>query len=154
MFNEVNRSFIVYEDSLRFLFNLRVFSDGRPLAALLCVLALPLQLSAAPLGPCLSFGFKSELPQSDEAFAKRPKGTVEGLLADKDALTAVLTYHVVAGKVTSDQVVKIDSAPTVQGQSLKIKAKRGVRVDNAKVIMADVEASNGVIHVIDTVLLP
>jgi uncharacterized surface protein with fasciclin (FAS1) repeats len=91
---------------------------------------------------------------TDEAFAKLPAGTVESLLKDKDALTRVLTYHVVAGKVTSDQVVKIDEAPTVLGETLPIDTRHGVKVGNAKVVQADVMAGNGVIHVIDTVLLP
>ncbi len=91
---------------------------------------------------------------TDEAFAKVPKATLEALLADKQKLTAVLTYHVVPGKVTAADVVKLKSAKTVQGQSVKIKTKDGVSVDGAKVIKADVMASNGVIHVIDTVLIP
>jgi uncharacterized surface protein with fasciclin (FAS1) repeats len=92
---------------------------------------------------------------TDEAFAKLPEGTVEALLQDKEKLTAILTYHVVAGRVTSDQVVKLDRATTVNGQDVKIKVKYGsVYVNDAKVVQADVEASNGVIHVIDTVILP
>jgi uncharacterized surface protein with fasciclin (FAS1) repeats len=91
---------------------------------------------------------------TDEAFAKLPAGTLESLLADKDKLAKVLTYHVVAGKVTAADVVKLKSAKTVQGGSVKIDASSGVKVDQAKVIQADVMASNGVIHVIDTVLLP
>ena len=91
---------------------------------------------------------------TDEAFAKLPEGTVEALLADKEALTKVLTYHVVAGKVMSKDVAKIDSAQTVQGQSITIDTSSGVKINNANVIMADVMASNGVIHVIDTVILP
>ncbi len=91
---------------------------------------------------------------TDEAFAKLPAGTLESLLADKDKLTAVLTYHVVPGKVTSQDVMKLSSAKTVQGSELSIDTSSGVMVDNAKVIKADVMASNGVIHVIDTVLIP
>ncbi len=91
---------------------------------------------------------------TDEAFAKLPAGTVEGLLKDKEALTAILTYHVVAGKVTAAQVVQLDSAKTLQGQSLTIDASDGVMVGPAKVVQADVMASNGVIHIIDTVLMP
>jgi uncharacterized surface protein with fasciclin (FAS1) repeats len=91
---------------------------------------------------------------TDEAFAALPAGTLEALLADKEKLTAVLTYHVVSGKVTSSDVVKLDSATTVQGQSVKIAANDGVRINNANVVKADIMASNGVIHVIDTVLLP
>ncbi|MFL6197389.1 MAG: fasciclin domain-containing protein [Thermoanaerobaculia bacterium] len=91
---------------------------------------------------------------TDEAFAKLPAGTVEALLKDKAKLTRILTYHVVAGKVTAADVVKLTSAKTVEGQSLAIDASNGVKVGNAKVVKADVMASNGVIHVIDTVLFP
>ena len=91
---------------------------------------------------------------TDEAFAKLPAGTVEALLADKEKLAKILTYHVVPGKVTAAQV-KPGSVKTVQGQSLKVRTEGGaVMVDNARVIKADVMASNGVIHVIDTVVLP
>jgi uncharacterized surface protein with fasciclin (FAS1) repeats len=94
---------------------------------------------------------------TDEAFAKLPAGTVEDLLKpeNKDKLIAVLTYHVVAGKVKAKQVVTLDSATTVQGSNVSIKVKDGtVYVDGAKVIKTDIKASNGVIHVIDSVILP
>jgi uncharacterized surface protein with fasciclin (FAS1) repeats len=92
---------------------------------------------------------------TDEAFAKLPKGTVEALLKDKKKLVAVLTYHVVSGKVMAADVVKLTSAKTVNGQSVTIKAaKGGVTVDGANVTKTDIVASNGVIHVIDTVLMP
>ena len=92
---------------------------------------------------------------SDEAFAKLPAGTVENLLADKEALKRVLTYHVVSGRVAAADVVNLDFAPTVQGQSARIQVRDGnVFVDDAKVVATDVEASNGIIHVIDTVLMP
>jgi uncharacterized surface protein with fasciclin (FAS1) repeats len=96
---------------------------------------------------------------TDEAFAKLPAGTVEALLKDKKKLTSILTYHVVSGKVMSDDVRKIDSATTVQGQDVSIDAKkwhlhRNVKINNANVINADIECSNGVIHVIDSVLIP
>ncbi|MDN3429906.1 MULTISPECIES: fasciclin domain-containing protein [unclassified Pseudoalteromonas] len=94
---------------------------------------------------------------TDEAFAKLPAGTVENLLKseNKDKLTAILTYHVVSGKVMAADVVKLDSAATVQGQSVNVTTNDGsVMINNANVVMADVKASNGVIHVIDTVLLP
>jgi uncharacterized surface protein with fasciclin (FAS1) repeats len=94
---------------------------------------------------------------TDEAFAKLPAGTVENLLKpeNKAQLQAVLTYHVVAGKVMAAQVTKMNSAKTVQGQSVRIQVTDGkVKVDNATVVTADVAASNGVIHVIDTVILP
>jgi uncharacterized surface protein with fasciclin (FAS1) repeats len=92
---------------------------------------------------------------TDAAFAALPPGTVEGLLADKAKLQKVLLYHVVAGNVTSDQVVKLDSAKTAEGSAVNIKVKHGkVYVNDATVTQADVKASNGVIHVIDKVLLP
>ncbi len=92
---------------------------------------------------------------TDEAFAKLPAGTVEGLLKNKEKLTAVLTYHVVAGSVPASEVIKLESAKTLQGSPVKIRVKNGnVYVNDAKVIQADVRASNGIIHVIDTVILP
>jgi len=91
---------------------------------------------------------------TDEAFAKLPAGTIEALLQDKQKLAQVLTYHVVPGKVTASQV-KPGNIKTVQGQSLNVRAEGGaVTVDNARVIKTDVMASNGVIHVIDSVVLP
>jgi uncharacterized surface protein with fasciclin (FAS1) repeats len=91
---------------------------------------------------------------TDEAFAKLPAGTLDALLQDKEKLAAVLTYHVVPGKVTAAQV-RPGMVKTVQGQSLTVKANRGgVMVDNARVVTTDIIASNGVIHVIDTVVLP
>ncbi len=91
---------------------------------------------------------------TDEAFAKLPEGTVEALLKDKEKLAAILTYHVVPGKVLAKDVAGITSAKTVQGKSLKISTASGVKVDNANVIKTDIMASNGVIHVIDAVVLP
>lgn len=91
---------------------------------------------------------------TDEAFAKLPAGTVEGLLADKEKLTAVLTYHVLAGKVTAADAATVTSATTIQGSDLTVDASHGVKVNNATVIIADVAADNGVIHAIDTVLIP
>ena len=91
---------------------------------------------------------------TDEAFAKLPAGTVEALLQDKDKLAAILTYHVVSGKVMAADVVNLTSAKTLQGSSVTIDASNGVMEDNAKVITTDIETSNGVIHVIDTVILP
>jgi len=91
---------------------------------------------------------------TDAAFAKLPAGTVEALLKDIPKLQAILTYHVVAGQVLAKDVVKLGSARTLQGQSLAIDARDGVKVDGARVVQADVMASNGVIHVIDSVVLP
>ena len=94
---------------------------------------------------------------TDEAFAKLPAGTVEDLLKpeNKEKLVAILTYHVVPGKVLAAQVTKMSSAKTANGQSLSISVKGGtVMVDNAKVVKTDILCSNGVIHVIDSVVLP
>ena len=94
---------------------------------------------------------------TDTAFAKLPAGTLEGLLKpeNKEKLKAILLYHVVAGEVTAKQVVKLHSAKTVGGQELRIKTTGGkVTVNDATMLKADVMATNGVIHVIDTVLLP
>lgn len=92
---------------------------------------------------------------TDEAFAKIPKEKLEALLKDKKALTAVLTYHVVAGKVMAADAAKLDAAKTVNGQPVKIEAKDGkVMVGGAEVVKADIECTNGVIHVIDAVLMP
>ena len=93
---------------------------------------------------------------TDEAFAKLPKGTVEDLLKpeNKAKLTAILTYHVVPGKVMAADVAKMTSAKTVQGGSAKVSTMGGVMIDDAHVTTADVAASNGVIHIIDTVLMP
>jgi uncharacterized surface protein with fasciclin (FAS1) repeats len=91
---------------------------------------------------------------TDEAFAKIPKADLDALLKDKAKLTAVLTYHVVAGKVLAADVVKLKEAKTVQGSMIKIDTSAGVKVNNANVIKTDILTSNGVIHVIDTVILP
>ncbi|MDX1698878.1 MAG: fasciclin domain-containing protein, partial [Thiohalobacterales bacterium] len=91
---------------------------------------------------------------TDEAFAKLPVEQLAALLADKEALTEVLKYHVVPGTVSSSAVAKLGSARTVQGGSLIIDTSDGVRINGANVVKADIEASNGVIHVIDTVILP
>jgi uncharacterized surface protein with fasciclin (FAS1) repeats len=94
---------------------------------------------------------------TDAAFAKLPPGTLDSLLKpeNKAKLVSILTYHVVAGSVMAADVVKLHSAKTVQGESLTIKVKDGaVMVNNAHVTKTDIAASNGVIHVIDTVLMP
>ena len=90
---------------------------------------------------------------TDEAFAKVPADVLKGLLADKEALRKVLLYHVVSGKVAA-QVVKLNSAMTAQGSNVMIDTSNGVKVNNANVIKTDIMTSNGIIHVIDTVLLP
>ncbi|QDV89247.1 Immunogenic protein MPT70 precursor [Phycisphaerae bacterium RAS2] len=91
---------------------------------------------------------------TDDAFAKLPKGTLDSLLKDKKKLASILTYHVVPGRVMAADVVKLKEAKTVQGQSVKIDTSSGVQVDGARVIKPDVKSDNGVIHVIDTVILP
>ena len=93
---------------------------------------------------------------TDEAFAALPEGTLEGLLADPEALKQILLYHVVNGKVTSDQVVGLTSADSVAGPAIAIAVKDGTVYlnDSAKVVTTDIETSNGVIHVIDSVILP
>ena len=94
---------------------------------------------------------------TNEAFAKLPEGTVESLLKpeNKEKLIAVLKYHVVPGKVMAKDVVKVDSAKTAQGSSVTVTVEgKTVKVDNATAVKTDIEASNGVIHVIDTVIIP
>jgi len=92
---------------------------------------------------------------TDDAFAALPEGTVEALLADPEALANILAYHVVAGRVTSAQVVELSEAETLQGGSVSIMLHDGtVMVDAANVVAVDIEASNGIIHVIDAVMIP
>ncbi len=94
---------------------------------------------------------------TDEAFAKLPKGTVEDLLRpeNKAKLTSILTYHVVPGKIMSKDIAgKALKAKSVQGAEISVDATKGVMVDAAKVVTADIETSNGVIHIIDTVIIP
>lgn len=92
---------------------------------------------------------------TDEAFAKLPSGTLEALLANPAKLRAILTYHVVPGRVLAEQVVGLRSAATVNGQDVRIRVEGGkVYVDGAQVTATDIAASNGVIHVIDSVILP
>ena len=96
---------------------------------------------------------------TDDAFAKLPKGAVEGLLKDIPKLKAVLTYHVVPGKVMAADVVKLKTAKTVQGQDVKIDASKwhlhkNVKINDANVVKPDIVTDNGVIHVIDKVILP
>jgi uncharacterized surface protein with fasciclin (FAS1) repeats len=96
---------------------------------------------------------------TDEAFAKLPKGTVEGLLKDIPKLTAILKYHVVEGAVPAADVVQHKNITTLQGQDLKVDAvkwhlHKNVKINDADIVKADITADNGVIHVIDKVLLP
>lgn len=92
---------------------------------------------------------------TNEAFAKLPKKTLDAILADKEQLTAILTYHVVSGKVMAKDVISLKSVQTVQGGDLEITVNGNtVMVNKAQVVKTDIEAANGVIHVIDTVLIP
>jgi uncharacterized surface protein with fasciclin (FAS1) repeats len=91
---------------------------------------------------------------TDEAFARIPEADLKALLADKEKLTRVLTYHVLPGKVMAADVAGLSAARTVEGGSLEISTSSGVRVNDATVVKTDIETSNGVIHVIDTVLMP
>ena len=119
-------------------------------------------LVAAVKAAGLVEALKSEGPftvfaPTDAAFAKLPAGTVESLLKpeNKEKLVAILKYHVVPGKVTASDVTKLTQAKTLQGQMITIKtADGGVMVDNASVVKTDIHTSNGVIHVIDSVIMP
>ncbi len=91
---------------------------------------------------------------TDDAFAQIPQETLQAVLADKEKLTAILTYHVVPGKLMAADVAKSTQLQTVQGQSITVSTEGGVRVDDANVIQTDIEADNGVIHVIDRVIMP
>jgi uncharacterized surface protein with fasciclin (FAS1) repeats len=91
---------------------------------------------------------------TDEAFGKLPEGTVDALLKDIPKLKKILTYHVISGKVMAADVMKLKSAKTVEGSDVKIDASNGVKVNDATVTSPDVAADNGVIHIIDTVLIP
>lgn len=91
---------------------------------------------------------------TDEAFSKLPSGTVESLLENVIELRKILEYHVVSGKVVAAEVVKLDSVTTAEGSTIKIDTASGVKVNDATVVTPDVEADNGVIHIIDTVLMP
>lgn len=91
---------------------------------------------------------------TDDAFAKLPAGTVDALLKDIPKLTQILKYHVVSGKVMAADVVKLKTATTVEGSDLKIDASSGVKVNDSTVVTPDVAADNGVIHIVDAVLMP
>ncbi len=91
---------------------------------------------------------------TDEAFAALPEGTVEGLLADPAALAAILTYHVIAGKVMSGDLTEGMTAATVNGADVTITLEGGAKINGANIVQADIETTNGVIHVIDAVILP
>ena len=111
-------------------------------------------VDAAGLGDLADGGPFTLFAPTDEAFAALPQGTVQGLLDDPPALARVLTYHVVPGRITSAQITSDSEQKTVEGSVLEIARNGGVTVNDATVIQADVEAENGVIHVIDRVLIP
>lgn len=91
---------------------------------------------------------------TNAAFAKIPESTLKAVLADKPKLVSILTYHVVPGKVMAADAAKLSDAATVQGSKVRISTSKGVMINDASVVTADIECSNGVIHVIDTVLMP
>jgi uncharacterized surface protein with fasciclin (FAS1) repeats len=91
---------------------------------------------------------------TDEAFSKLPAGTIENILKDKEKLTDILTYHVIANRVFSKDVTSLQKADTINGKQLRIKNGHSVKIDNAKIIKSDIKCTNGVIHIIDEVLLP
>lgn len=112
-------------------------------------------IEAAGLTDTLKSGSYTVFAPTDEAFAKLPAGTLDSLMKDTEKLKKVLLYHVVSGNVTSTEVAKMKSAKTAEGSTVKIKASDGkVWVDKATVTQPDIAASNGVIHVVDTVLMP
>jgi uncharacterized surface protein with fasciclin (FAS1) repeats len=112
-------------------------------------------VTAAGLAPTLEGkGPFTVFAPNDAAFEKLPKGTVESLLADLPKLKKILTYHVVSGDVTAADVRKLHDVKTVEGQSLHVHANGGVKINDSNVITADVKCDNGVIHIIDAVLLP
>ena len=101
-------------------------------------------------------GFFTVFAPTDEAFSKIAPETLSALLKpeNKERLLAILTYHVVSGRVSADEVTDLESATSLQGQTLKISTKDGIRINDANVLTPDVQATNGVIHIIDAVLIP
>jgi uncharacterized surface protein with fasciclin (FAS1) repeats len=123
--------------------------DGRFKTLVAAVKAAGLVDALSGKGPLTVFA------PTDDAFAKLPAGTVEGLLKDVPTLKNILLYHVVSGKVKAADVVKLTSAETLLGKPVRISVKGGqVKINDATVIIPDIEASNGVVHVIDSVILP
>ena len=91
---------------------------------------------------------------TDEAFSKLPDGTIEKLMKDKEKLTDIITYHLIANRIFSNEVISLQKANTINGKQVKIKAGNNVKIDNARIIKSDIKCTNGVIHIIDEVLLP
>ena len=108
---------------------------------------------AAGLAETLSTETLTVFAPNDDAFAKLPAGTVEGLLDDKEKLTAILTYHVIPGKHMASELMNLNNIKTLQGGELQLDIKKSM-VNNAKILQADIECSNGVCHMIDSVLMP
>jgi transforming growth factor-beta-induced protein len=124
-------------------------ADGRFTTLVAAVKAAGLVETLKSDGPFTVFA------PTDDAFAKLPEGTVEKLLGDIPSLKNILLYHVVSGKVSSSEVVKLSSAPSALGKDLSVMVKDGkVFIDKSQVIITDIKTSNGIIHVIDTVLIP
>lgn len=124
-------------------------ADGRFKTLVAAVKAAGLVEALSGKGPLTVFA------PTDDAFAKLPAGTVEGLLKDVSTLKNILLYHVVSGKVKAADVVKLTSAETLLGKPIQISVQGGqVKINDATVIIPDIEASNGVCHVIDSVILP
>jgi uncharacterized surface protein with fasciclin (FAS1) repeats len=134
------------DKSLQAIYPLAKEAGFNTLAA--AVKAAGLEMTLTEKGPFTVFA------PTDEAFAKLPEGTVESLLANPEQLKKVLLFHVVSGSVSSGEVVKLKSAMTLNGEKVMINTKDGVMINNAKVIKTDIAASNGTVHVIDTVLIP
>lgn len=122
--------------------------SGRLTTLLAAVDRSGLRSTLAGAGPLTVFA------PDDEAFARLPSGAVNSLLSDRAQLTRVLTYHLVRGRMTVADVAGLRAARTLQGEDLPFCVDGGIRVENARVVDADIEASNGVLHVIDRVLLP
>jgi uncharacterized surface protein with fasciclin (FAS1) repeats len=110
-------------------------------------------VKAAGLVETLSKETLTVFAPNDNAFAKLPAGTVEGLLEDKEKLTEILTYHVIAGKHMASELMNMRSIKTLQGEELQLDIKKSM-VNDAKVLRADIDCSNGVCHMIDSVLMP
>ena len=108
---------------------------------------------AAGLAETLSTETLTVFAPNDDAFAKLPAGTVEGLLDDKEKLTEILTYHVIPGKHMASELMNLSNIKTLQGGELQLDIKKSM-VNNAKILQADIECSNGVCHMIDSVLMP
>ena len=124
-------------------------ADGRFTTLVAALQAAGLDAALSGEGPFTVFA------PTDDAFAALPEGTVEALLADIPTLTDILLYHVVEGKVTAEMVVMLERAATLQGADVTIEVMDGaVKINGANVIITDIMASNGVIHVIDAVILP